>query len=139
MLNLPEFNIIQQEQNEHYYRFTVERSEPPYMCTSCGWIDRSDEDVPKQIDVKTNNVVWFEEDEGFHERQKEFLEELNKKKEILDKIKKYKPRWYHKAAANYKFLSLDIEYLEKKLEYYDIGFYQDILSFYTEKKLKRSV
>lgn len=48
MLNLPEFNIIQREQNDHYYRFTVERSEPPYMCTSCGWIDRSDEDAPER-------------------------------------------------------------------------------------------
>lgn len=46
MLNIPEFNVIQQEQNDHYYRFTVERKEPPYMCTSCGWINRSDENAP---------------------------------------------------------------------------------------------
>lgn len=46
MLNIPEFNVIQQEQNEHFYRFTVECKEPPYMCTSCGWINRSDEDAP---------------------------------------------------------------------------------------------
>ncbi len=38
MLNLKEFNVIKQEQNEHFYRFTVERKELPYMCTNCGWI-----------------------------------------------------------------------------------------------------
>ncbi|EEL78790.1 Transposase TnpA [Bacillus cereus AH1271] len=38
MLNLPEFNVILKEQNEHFYRFTVERNELPYLCTKCGWI-----------------------------------------------------------------------------------------------------
>jgi transposase len=47
VLNIPEFKVIEQEQNEHFYRFTVERNEPPYMCTSCGWINRSDEDAPE--------------------------------------------------------------------------------------------
>lgn len=29
MLNLPEFKVLLKEQNEHFYRFTVERIEPP--------------------------------------------------------------------------------------------------------------
>lgn len=38
MLNLPEFTVLLKEQNEHFYRFTVERKELPYFCTKCGWI-----------------------------------------------------------------------------------------------------
>lgn len=36
MLNIPEFTVIKQEQNEHFYRFTVEKKELPFMCTNCG-------------------------------------------------------------------------------------------------------
>jgi transposase len=36
MLNLSEFNIIKQEENEYFYRFTVETKEPPFMCLNCG-------------------------------------------------------------------------------------------------------
>lgn len=36
MLNLSEFNVIKQEQNEYFYRFTVETKELPYMCMNCG-------------------------------------------------------------------------------------------------------
>ncbi|WLR53576.1 ISL3 family transposase [Mesobacillus subterraneus] len=38
MLNLPEFEVLLKEQNEHFYRFTVERIEPPFICTNCGEI-----------------------------------------------------------------------------------------------------
>lgn len=38
MLNLSEFNEILKEENEHYYRSTVETKEPPYMCTQCGCV-----------------------------------------------------------------------------------------------------
>lgn len=38
MLNLPEFNEIKKEQNDYFYRFTVETKELPFMCTNCGWI-----------------------------------------------------------------------------------------------------
>ena len=42
MLNLSEFEVVKQEQNEYYYRFTVECKEPPMVCTSCGWIGPSE-------------------------------------------------------------------------------------------------
>jgi transposase len=46
MLNLPEFNILLSEQNDHFYRFTVEKNEKPYMCTNCGTINSEyDRDV----------------------------------------------------------------------------------------------
>ena len=48
MLNLKEFNVIKQEQNEHFYRFTVERKELPYMCTNCGWI-KSEHDNSEDV------------------------------------------------------------------------------------------
>lgn len=38
MLNLSEFNVIAKEQNEHFYKFTVEKNETPYFCTQCGWM-----------------------------------------------------------------------------------------------------
>ena len=38
MLNLPEFEVLLKEQNEHFYRFTVERIEPPFIRTNCGEI-----------------------------------------------------------------------------------------------------
>jgi transposase len=44
MLNLSEFNVIKQEQNEHFYRFTVEKKDSPYMCTQCGCIQFVTED-----------------------------------------------------------------------------------------------
>lgn len=58
MLNLPEFNVIKQEQNEHFYRFTVEKKDLPFMCTSCGWIKSEyDEDTaefkPHQVKERT--------------------------------------------------------------------------------------
>lgn len=37
MLNLPEFNVITKEQNEYFYKFTVEKNETPWFCTQCGW------------------------------------------------------------------------------------------------------
>lgn len=59
MLNLPEFNVINQEMNEHYYRFTVERNKTPEICTNCGWIkseyDKSYE-VFKPHQVKERTV-----------------------------------------------------------------------------------
>jgi len=42
MLNLSEFEVVKQEQNEYYYRFTVECKEPPMVCTQCGWIGPSE-------------------------------------------------------------------------------------------------
>ena len=59
ILNLKEFNVIKQEQNEHFYRFTVERKELPYMCTNCGWIKSehdNSEDVFKPHQVKEKTV-----------------------------------------------------------------------------------
>lgn len=38
MLNLSEFNVIAKEQNDFYYKFTVEKNETPYFCTQCGWM-----------------------------------------------------------------------------------------------------
>ncbi|MDQ4712035.1 ISL3 family transposase [Bacillus subtilis] len=48
MLNIPEFEVVKQEQNEYYYRFTVERKELPYMCTNCGWI-KSEHDKAEDV------------------------------------------------------------------------------------------
>lgn len=48
MLNLKEFNVIKQEQNDHFYRFTVERKELPYMCINCGWI-KSEHDTSEGV------------------------------------------------------------------------------------------
>ncbi|MGJ3548975.1 transposase family protein, partial [Bacillus subtilis] len=47
-LNIPEFEVVKQEQNEYYYRFTVERKELPYMCTNCGWI-KSEHDKAEDV------------------------------------------------------------------------------------------
>lgn len=62
MLNLPEFKVIKQEQNVHFYRFTVERKELPYMCTNCGWIkseydSNSAEFKPHQVKERTVSDV----------------------------------------------------------------------------------
>lgn len=32
MLNLPEFEVIKKEVNSHYYRFTIQAIERPFMC-----------------------------------------------------------------------------------------------------------
>ena len=37
MLNLPEFEVIKKEVNEHYYRFTIQATERPFICTQCCW------------------------------------------------------------------------------------------------------
>ena len=39
MLNLPEFEVLKQEENDYYYMFTVERKETPWLCTNCHFSD----------------------------------------------------------------------------------------------------
>lgn len=39
---------IKKNMNEHYYRFTVERKDLPYMCTNCGWI-KSEHDTEDMV------------------------------------------------------------------------------------------
>lgn len=41
MLNLPEFNVLMKEQNDHFYKFTVEKTDTPIFCTQCGWMKMS--------------------------------------------------------------------------------------------------
>jgi transposase len=48
MLNIPEFKIVLAEENEHFYRFTVERKETPTICLQCGWI-KSEHDKPEDM------------------------------------------------------------------------------------------
>ena len=43
MLNLSEFNIVKKEQNEYFYKITVETKDRPVFCTKCMW----DEDQAK--------------------------------------------------------------------------------------------
>lgn len=54
ILNLPEFNVILKEENEHYYRFTVETKELPYMCTQCGCVRfiYEDENIGDNVEFK---------------------------------------------------------------------------------------
>lgn len=58
MLNLPEFEILLKEQNEHFYRFTVERIEPPYMCTQCGCVKfmHEGENIGDNVEFKPHQV-----------------------------------------------------------------------------------
>lgn len=37
MINLPEFKILQKEQNEFFYKITVECKDRPMFCTQCMW------------------------------------------------------------------------------------------------------
>lgn len=58
MLNLPEFEIILKEQNENYYRFTVEKKESPYMCTQCGCVQfiYEDENIGDNVEFKPHQI-----------------------------------------------------------------------------------
>jgi transposase len=59
VLNLPEFNVIKQEQNEYFYRFTVEKKEDPYMCMQCGcvrFITEDGENVGDNVEFKLHQV-----------------------------------------------------------------------------------
>lgn len=58
MLNLPEFNVIKQEQNEHFYRFTVEKKEPPYMCMQCGCVQliHEGDSIGDNVEFKLHQV-----------------------------------------------------------------------------------
>lgn len=75
MLNLPEFNVIKQEQNEYFYRFTVEKKDQPYMCMQCGcvqfiqgggmeWSEKHFPGRGKGIDPQ--KVYSWEEEFSFH-------------------------------------------------------------------------
>ncbi|RHW37306.1 ISL3 family transposase [Neobacillus notoginsengisoli] len=58
MLNLSEFKVIKQEQNNHFYRFTVEKKEMPYMCMQCGSIQfiHEGEDIADNVEFKLHQV-----------------------------------------------------------------------------------
>ena len=58
MLNLPEFEVIKKEVNSHYYRFTIQAIERPFMCTHCCWeeLDLPIEDEHKGM--KTNGKAY---------------------------------------------------------------------------------
>ncbi|MED3800201.1 ISL3 family transposase [Lysinibacillus capsici] len=58
MLNLPEFNVIKQEQNEYFYRFTVEKKDPPYMCMQCGCVQfiHEGENIGDNVEFKLHQI-----------------------------------------------------------------------------------
>jgi hypothetical protein len=60
MLNIPEFTVINQEQNEYYYRFTVERNEMPYMCKNCGWIKSEHDNAEDVFRMHLTNLYHLE-------------------------------------------------------------------------------
>jgi transposase len=61
VLNLPEFEVLLKEQNDHFYRFTVEKKDLPYLCTKCGWIKtdffKSDRDMHFKVHQITPKTV----------------------------------------------------------------------------------
>ena len=52
MLNLPEFEVIKKEVNSHYYRFTIQAIERPFMCTHCCWEEL---DLPIEDQLRKGN------------------------------------------------------------------------------------
>lgn len=58
MLNLSEFKVIKQEQNHHFYRFTVEKKDPPYMCMQCGCVKfiHEGENIGDNVEFKLHQV-----------------------------------------------------------------------------------
>jgi len=98
-----------------------------------GW-----ERVPKEIEIKTNNIVWFEEDEGFHERLREHQEDVERCKQIINELKQYKIKWYHKMIASFNFMSLNTVYLEENLDWYSSDYCQRVLDYCKSKNIKKN-
>ena len=83
MLNLPEFEVIKKEVNEHYYRFTIQATERPFMCTQCCW---------EELDLPI-------EDEN---KGKKFIIHSTKEREVANMYKRLIPIKLYEAMYKYK-------------------------------------
>lgn len=74
MLNSPEFEVIKKEVNSHYYRFTIQAIEIPFMCTHC-WEEL---DLPIEDDIRLISSNFYKDnsdliDKGVLSKQQSFL------------------------------------------------------------------